>query len=122
MARSSHKFRRLLNLGKRKTTIGVKPPKHPDRHIHYDKNHIDMEGLAEIFLCSIPKIKEAREMGIIKSVNEPSKRYIFDKEEAIEALSKFVKDGYLELRPRKKRPGKKKGTKNKPKSKKKDTK
>lgn len=100
--RYGHKLKARLNKGNShlcKEKGNVKT----DFHIYPQEGQIGMDELAEMFFCTIEKIKKARRLRIITEVDSShgygkGKKYFFDRNEAIKSLSKFKdKNGFLSI-------------------------
>lgn len=100
MSRSTHKLRRRLNNGKRIMELD-KSKERPCRITHPQPTEIDYEGLAEMFLCSIPTVRLFVKAGILPVRRIEDKRYFFDKESAINILTPRMIDGRLSMDKRK---------------------
>ncbi len=99
--RYSQKLRRRMNSGA--TRMFKKDAKKTDFHVYSTKNHIGVGELADMFFCSIEKIKRAARKGILKDVGiDGNRTWFFDREEAIGILKSYVgEDGQLNLFNRK---------------------
>jgi hypothetical protein len=69
----------------------------PDLHGHLFDGEIDYEGLAELFLCSLPTIRYFVKAKILPVKRKAHKKHAFDKEKAMETLNPYLVNGRLTL-------------------------